>query len=229
MPVCIGGHDRPARLDGRTAIVTGAETALGRATAAGLAALGATVHPVDRRDVSLLARVRAYAATWDERPDILVHAAAVSPPRRLQTAEGHDLRLAMHVLGPHLLTKLLRPAGRVIWVTSAVLYTQRLRLDDLERSGPARTRRMQVALVREWGERVGGTAIHAVYPGRRRDAGEIVWLAAAAKPGRSTGRLWHGGTVRRAHYLPWTRDTAAERAALWDAVDAATSPPRGRS
>ena len=43
--------------------------------------------------------------------------------------------LATHVLGPHLLTKLLRPpaaaAARVIWVSSGGMYGQRLRADDL--------------------------------------------------------------------------------------------------
>ena len=228
-------HEPLPRLDGRTAVVTGADTGIARATADGLLALGATVHVVDRRDVSLLADVRAYAATWTVRPDILIHAAGVRPPRRVETAEGHELTFAVHVLGPHLLTKLLRPARRVIWVSSAVMYTRRLRLDDLEAldyspaRAYARTKRMQVALAREWGERVGGTAIHSTYSTPRRGADTILWLAAAAKPGLSTGRLWFDRAPRREHYLPCTRESAAERAALWDAVDAlVTSPPRDR-
>ena len=64
--------------------------------------------------------------------------------------------LATHVLGPHLLTRLLRPAmprgARVIWVASGGMYGQRLRADDLEyeqgeykpTTGYARTKRAQV-------------------------------------------------------------------------------------
>ena len=61
------------RLDGKVVIVTGAKAGLGRAIADGLARLGADVHVVvrgdealpgfvvHRRDVSLLADVRAFA------------------------------------------------------------------------------------------------------------------------------------------------------------------------
>ena len=40
---------------------------------------------------------------------MLVHNAGVMPAEREETAEGHERMLATHVLGPHLLTKLLRP------------------------------------------------------------------------------------------------------------------------
>src|SRR4051812_30647462 len=125
---------------------------------------------VDELDVSSLAAVRAFTAAWDGPLDILVHNAGVLPPARTLTPEGHELALATHVLGPHRLTAGLldhlraSPDGRVIWVTFGGMYAQRLRLDDLEyahgdydgTTAYARTKRMQVVLARDWGERLKG-------------------------------------------------------------------------
>ena len=175
---------RPDALRGRTAIVTGGSSGLGKATATGLARLGATVRlvvrdvgraesavaeiakqvpgaslEVDCCDVSDLVDIRRYAAEVRlDRLDVLVHNAGVLPAKRTVTSQGHELTLATHVLGPLLLTDLLRPAlaaaqGRVIFVASGGMYTQPLPADDPEyRSGPyrgatayARSKRMQVA------------------------------------------------------------------------------------
>jgi dehydrogenase/reductase SDR family member 12 len=127
---------QPDALRGQTAIVTGASSGLGKATAAGLAKLGATVRLVVRNvdraesaaaeirrdvptadlvidscDVSDLEDVRRYAAeVKSDRLDVLVHNAGVMPPRRTVSRQGHELTLATHVLGPLLLTEQLRPA-----------------------------------------------------------------------------------------------------------------------
>lgn len=124
----------PGALDGRTAIVTGARTGLGKATTIGLAALGARVHMVvrgreageavradilaqvpgaeilvDECDISLLGSVRAFAERFHGPLHVLVHNAGVMPEQRRLTDEGNELTLATHVLGPHLLTGLLAP------------------------------------------------------------------------------------------------------------------------
>jgi NAD(P)-dependent dehydrogenase (short-subunit alcohol dehydrogenase family) len=216
---------------------------------------------LDECDVSSVASVRAYAErvlAAGTPLHVLVHNAGVLPPRREATAEGHELTFATHVLGPHVLTDALLPAlragapSRVLWVTSGGMYTQPLRLDDPEftrgeysgTAAYARTKRMQVALAREWGERLDGQGIvvHAVHPGWAdtpglaeslprfktlarpllrspgQGADTIVWLAAAPEAARVTGRLWHDRRVRPFHYLRRTRDTADDRRALWDAV-----------
>lgn len=193
-------------LAGKTAIVTGAKGGLGKATAIGLARLGARVRivvrdeaggraaaadigravpgarvVVDECDVSLLSDVRRYAAEIDEPIHVLIHNAGVMPPERRETAEGNELMLATHVLGPHLMTHLLTPAltaagaARVIWISSGGMYGQRLRTDDLQyrdsqyspTTGYARTKRMQVVLASQWAEHLRGTGItvYSMHPG----------------------------------------------------------------
>ncbi|WP_343598812.1 SDR family NAD(P)-dependent oxidoreductase [Mycobacterium sp.] len=179
---------RPDALRGRTALVTGANRGLGRAIAAGLARLGATVVMTvrDRQrgeqareqmvaadpdadlrvevcDMADLAAVRAFAADLGGRVpglDVLVHNAGLLPAARTETADGHEITLATHVLGPVLLTERLLPVlaqspdSRVIFVSSGGMYTQQLPTRDPEYlRGPyrgavayARTKRMQVAL-----------------------------------------------------------------------------------
>jgi dehydrogenase/reductase SDR family protein 12 len=270
------GWEPPPRLDGKVVIVTGAKAGLGRATVEGLAQLGATVHMavrgreageavreeilqtfptatllVDELDVSLLADVRDYAAAWTGPLHAIVHNAGVMPPERGETAEGHELTLATHVLGPHELTRQL-PADRSIWVSSGGMYAQKLKVDDLEYlkgeykpvTAYARTKRMQVVLAEEWAKRLPGSVVHAVHPGwvdtpgiadglpgfkkaagrflrtPEQGADTAVWLVAAREPGECTGRFWHDRAVRPEHYTRLTRESEADRRALWSAVEA---------
>jgi dehydrogenase/reductase SDR family member 12 len=277
----------PGALRDKLAVVTGARSGIGKAVAIGLAHLGARVVMVVRdreaahaaraevvarvpgaavdleeADVSALASVRELAVRLDTPVDVLVHNAGVMPPSRQVTAEGNELTLATHVLGPHLLTRRLAPrlaetgAGRVIWVSSGGMYAQRLDLEDLENERRAyrptdvyaRTKRMQVVLAGEWARRLGGEEVdvHAMHPGwvdtpglssslpwfRRltrpllrtpaQGADTIVWLAASPEPQGHGGRLWHDRAERPEHYLSRTRETAAERRALWDACERLT-------
>lgn len=132
---------RPGALSDRRALVTGAGSGLGEATALGLARLGATVHLLARSeerarpaaeritralggdadlhlevcDVSDLDDVRRFAekfrASYDDL-EVLVHNAGVLPPERSVSVDGHELTVATHVLGPVLLTEELRPVFR---------------------------------------------------------------------------------------------------------------------
>ncbi|APE38441.1 dehydrogenase [Nocardia mangyaensis] len=128
----------PQALKGRNALVTGANSGIGKAIATGLADLGATVTlavrdttrgdaaaaeivaavpeaaiGVQRCDVADLADVRRFAADFLERTDrldVLIHNAGVMPSSRTESEQGHELCLATHVLGPILLNELLSPA-----------------------------------------------------------------------------------------------------------------------
>ncbi len=199
----------PGSLVGRTAMVTGATSGLGIATAAGLARLGATVHLVVRNpakgdtvaeqlrrdvgeqagftvwtcDVSDLDSVRAFAADVLAREtslDILVHNAGALPPTRQESAQGHELTMALHVLGPVAMTEGLLPVlagrdARVLLVTSGGMYSQALRADDPEyldgtysgATAYARGKRAQVELLPVLSERWrdAGVSVYATHPG----------------------------------------------------------------
>ena len=102
-------------------------------------------------------------------------------PERTETGSGHELTYATHVLGPHLMTTLLRRElaasddAIVIFASSGGMYTAELRDDDPEyRTGQyagakayARTKRMQVVLAQMWSEhlQLDGTAVESMHPG----------------------------------------------------------------
>ncbi|MGW7684358.1 SDR family NAD(P)-dependent oxidoreductase [Kribbella sp. NPDC054772] len=211
----------PDSLTGKTAIVTGARTGLGKATAAGLARLGATVHlavrnaekaapaladlqrevpdatfVLDECDISDLDSVRAYAATITTPIHALIHNAGVMPPERTESAQGHELTLATHVLGPLLLTELLRDQlknGRVILVASGGMYTQPLPTDPEYRDAPykgatayARSKRIQVALTPLLAADMTPTFVASMHPGWSETPGLTESLPGFSK---LTGRL----------------------------------------
>ncbi|WP_406296146.1 SDR family NAD(P)-dependent oxidoreductase [Embleya sp. NBC_00888] len=196
-----------AVLKGRTVVVTGASSGIGEAAVTGLARLGATVvlagrdeeraEAARRRVVELVpgAEVSVRRCDVGSLPDVarfakelrtehgplhaLVHNAGTMPAVRTETAEGHESSLAVHVLGPHLLSRLVAAdptsCARVVWMSSGGMYTQRLPVDDIEyQRGPyktavayARTKRMQVVLAELWAEHLGtgGPVVHATHPG----------------------------------------------------------------
>ena len=200
-------EDLDVDLSGRRCLVTGANSGIGFETALALADLGAEVGLLCRSrergeaaaarireetgnrrvwlevlDVSSLAAVREVGTRLAAGAvDVLVHNAGTLPERRVETADGLELTLATHVVGPHLLTRLLRPAlerspdGRVVWVSSGGMYTRRLELaDPCWTARPydgvvayAETKRAQVVLAELWAERLRGTGVvvNAMHPG----------------------------------------------------------------
>ncbi|MGH3876707.1 MAG: SDR family NAD(P)-dependent oxidoreductase [Actinophytocola sp.] len=210
----------PDALKDADALVTGAGSGLGTATAAGLARLGARVHllgrhldrleqaraqivgavpdavtEVEQCDLSVLARVHEFAEDFRARVPalrVLVHNAGTLAHERVETEEGNELDLATHVLGPFLLTGLLRAnlaaaaPSRVIFVTSSGMYGQRLRSEDPQYlrgdyrgiTAYARTKRMQVVLAEELAPRLAddGITVHSVHPGWAETPGLAHWL-----------------------------------------------------
>lgn len=123
-------------MSGKTCLVTGATSGIGKETALRLAMLGTTVIIVARdtargataaeeirrrvpfarvetmaADLSSLARVRRLAGEIQDRCDrldVLVNNAGVISMRRQLTADGFETTFATNHLGPFLLTNLLR-------------------------------------------------------------------------------------------------------------------------
>jgi NAD(P)-dependent dehydrogenase (short-subunit alcohol dehydrogenase family) len=197
-------RDLDVDLASRRCLITGANQGIGYEAALGLADLGAEVVllcrnlergeeaaarirdqtgnarvEVERLDVSELGNIRAVAAKLTQRPvDILIHNAGLLPDKRALTADGLELTMATHVVGPHLLTTLLQPAfskdARVIWVSSGGMYSKKLSLDDWNwetRSydgvdAYAQTKRMQVVLSELWAEHVKRkVSVNCMHPG----------------------------------------------------------------
>ncbi|HBP22469.1 MAG TPA: dehydrogenase [Planctomycetes bacterium] len=198
--------DLEVDLSGRVCLVTGANSGIGRATARELALRNATVLLLCRNpergqraedelraetgsesirfhqlDLSDLVDVRRYAAeTAPERIDVLIHNAGLLPLERQLSPQGHEITLATHVLGPLLLSQLLRERlasgarrGRIVWVSSGGMYTQALSLRDVqweERDydgvvAYAQTKRMQVVLAELLAERWPELAVNSMHPG----------------------------------------------------------------
>ena len=196
--------DKEASLRGRVCLVTGANSGLGLEAARGLAERGAAVHLLCRSagrgaaareeiarttgspaahlqvvDLSSLESIRAFARRLDAgRVDVLIHNAGLLPQERQLSPEGFELTVATHVVGPFLLTRLLRPRlqdARVIFVTSGGMYARRFALDRmLATSGRydgvssyAMTKRAQVILSDLWAAelRSSGTVVNAMHPG----------------------------------------------------------------
>ncbi|WP_370936086.1 oxidoreductase [Amycolatopsis sp. cg13] len=125
---------------GRTAVITGANSGLGRATAAALAAKGARVVlavrnlrsgreaaselpgdvEVRQLDLADLASVRAFAAEFAEPIDLLINNAGIMIPPLSRTADGFESQFGTNHLGHFALTNLLLPRirGRVVTVSS---------------------------------------------------------------------------------------------------------------
>ncbi|MET7463922.1 oxidoreductase [Nonomuraea sp. NPDC005501] len=152
--------DMPA-LDGRTAIVTGANSGIGLPTVLELARHGARVIATARSeakgeeavaavrravpgarverallDLADLASVRAFAEGVDE-VDLLINNAGVGMTPRSLTKDGFELQFGTNHLGHFALTGLLlpkllaRPGTRVVTVSSDAHTRGRLDFDDL--------------------------------------------------------------------------------------------------
>ena len=201
----------PGSMHGKRVVVTGATSGIGEAMARSFLDLGATVHLLGRNpdkvaryaaelrrdvptadlveevcDVGDLDAVRAWCADLSGRVDALhgiVHNAGTMTRQREESPQGHELTLAAHVLGPHLMTELLLPllgaadGASVVFMSSGGMYSAGLRSepDEIEFreaaydgvQGYARTKRMQVVLADAWSTRLrGGTVrVESMHPG----------------------------------------------------------------
>jgi NAD(P)-dependent dehydrogenase (short-subunit alcohol dehydrogenase family) len=139
--------------NGRTVVITGANSGIGLATARELARAGARIilavrdpargekaaatiageREVRQLDLSDLASVRAFAETWEDDLDVLVNNAGVMAPPEGRTRDGFELQIGTNHLGHFALTNLLLPRirDRVVTVSSPAHRIGTIDLEDL--------------------------------------------------------------------------------------------------
>jgi NAD(P)-dependent dehydrogenase (short-subunit alcohol dehydrogenase family) len=142
-----------SNLAGRTVVITGANSGIGRAAARTMAGAGARVvlavrdtargdeaaaaiggaTEVRRLDLADLGSVRAFAESWSGPIDVLVNNAGVMAVSEGTTKDGFETQIGTNHLGHFALTNLLLPqvADRVVTVSSTAHKMGRIDLDDL--------------------------------------------------------------------------------------------------
>ncbi|MFE5310490.1 oxidoreductase [Isoptericola sp. NPDC056605] len=190
---------------GRTVVVTGATSGIGRVTAEVLAARGArvvlAVRDVDRGraaaramsgdvvvrplDLADLASVRAFAADLAEPVDVLVNNAGVMVPPLSRTADGFELQLGTNHLGHFALTNLLLPRvrGRVVTVSSNAHRFGAIDFDDLNWD------RRRYRPMAAYGQSKLANLLFTAELQRRLTAAGTSVAAVAAHPGMAATRL----------------------------------------
>lgn len=140
-------------LQGRTVIVTGANSGIGRAAAFALARAGASVTLAVRDtakgdaaastmtghvfvrllDLADLGSVRSFVEGTEEPFDILIDNAGVMAVPEQRTVDGFEMQIGTNHLGHFALTNLLLPliSDRIVVVSSELHRRGRIDLDDL--------------------------------------------------------------------------------------------------
>jgi NAD(P)-dependent dehydrogenase (short-subunit alcohol dehydrogenase family) len=197
-------------MTGRSVIVTGANSGIGRAAAGALAATGARVvlavrspekgqaaaatmtgtTEVRRLDLASLASVREFAAEWEGDIDLLINNAGVMVPPLSRTAEGFELQFGTNHLGHFALTNLLleHVTGRVVTVSSGAHRIGRIDFEDLN------WERKPYRAWRAYGQSKLANLLFTAELQRRLSTEDSTVLATAAHPGYAATNLqFHSG------------------------------------
>jgi NAD(P)-dependent dehydrogenase (short-subunit alcohol dehydrogenase family) len=197
-------HEIPD-MSGRSVIVTGANSGIGRAAAHALAgaharvvlavrnvekgeAAGATMPgdtEVRRLDLASLASVREFASAWQGNIDLLINNAGVMVPPLTRTAEGFELQFGTNHLGHFALTNLLldHVSGRVVTVSSNGHRMGRIDFGDLN------WERKRYMRWRAYGQSKLANLLFTAELQRRLSAAGSPVLATAAHPGYASTNL----------------------------------------
>lgn len=274
----------PLDLAGKTVVITGANSGIGLAAAKEMARLGARLYLLCRNqdrgqaaleevrrcadrggtadlllaDMTSMESICTAAAALPGAPiHAIVHNAGALLGERVVTRDGLEFDMALHVVGPHLLTKLLlsrlqAAKGRVVFVSSGGMYSEKFSLaaNNWERRtydgvrAYAQAKRAQVVLSSLWAER--NLETHSMHPGwvdtpgvehslprfyratRRwlrtpeEGADTIVWLVGTPEPG-APGSFWLDRQTVSEYLLPGTREEPEERDKLWAFVESTSA------
>jgi NAD(P)-dependent dehydrogenase (short-subunit alcohol dehydrogenase family) len=196
---------------GRTAVVTGANSGLGLATARALAGAGAHVVmavrdpergaasaagiagdvEVRRLDLGDLESVRGFAHDWTGPLDLLVNNAGIMAVPAGVTVDGFELQFGTNHLGHFALTNLLLPhvTDRVVTVSSTMHRVGTIVLDDLN------WQRRPYSAERAYGQSKLANLLFTLELQRRLRAAGSAVRATAAHPGwASTNLQSHSGS-----------------------------------
>jgi NAD(P)-dependent dehydrogenase (short-subunit alcohol dehydrogenase family) len=197
-------------MTGRTVIITGSNSGIGRAAAQALVAAHARVvlavrdldkgraaaatmsgeTEVRRLDLASLGSVREFAAGWDGDIDLLINNAGVMVPPLSRTAEGFELQFGTNHLGHFALTNLLleHVTGRVVTVSSGAHRFGTIDFDDLN------WERKSYKAWRAYGQSKLANLLFTAELQRRLAASDSSVLATAAHPGYAATNLqFHSG------------------------------------
>ena len=197
-------------MQGKICLITGGNSGIGKQTAIELAELGAKVVILVRSeqkgeeaqaaiqkqsrsrevewvvcDLSIQQSIRDFAAAFQARYShlyVLINNAATIPGRRLESADGIEMQLAVNHLAPYLLTNLLRDMlkasapARVINLSSTLHRSGKIDFHDLQsKKGYSmagwvqygNTKLMNVLFTYELARRLQGTRVtaNALHPG----------------------------------------------------------------
>ena len=198
-------------MTGRTVVVTGANSGIGRAAAEALAAAGARVvlavrdttkgeaaaaampgnTEVRRLDLASLESIRAFAADWQGELSLLINNAGVMAPPLSRTADGFELQFGTNHLGHFALTNLLieHVTGRVVTVSSTAHRMGAIDFDDLN------WERKPYRRWRAYGQSKLANLLFTAELQRRLDAAGSRIIATAAHPGYAATNLqFHSGS-----------------------------------
>jgi NAD(P)-dependent dehydrogenase (short-subunit alcohol dehydrogenase family) len=192
-------------MTGRSVIVTGANSGIGRAAARALAGAGARVvlavrdldkgraaaaampgeTEVRKLDLASLSSVREFAAAWDGEIGLLINNAGVMVPPLTRTADGFELQLGTNHLGHFALTNLLleHVSGRVVTVSSGAHRFGAIDFDDLN------WERKSYKAWRAYGQSKLANLLFTAELQRRLSAAGSAVLATAAHPGYAATNL----------------------------------------
>jgi NAD(P)-dependent dehydrogenase (short-subunit alcohol dehydrogenase family) len=197
-------------MTGKTVIITGANSGIGRAAARALAAKNAHVvlavrdpdkgqtaaatmpgnTEVRRLDLASLASVREFAAGWQGDIDLLINNAGVMIPPLSRTAEGFELQFGTNHLGHFALANLLleHVTDRVVTVSSTGHRFGKIDFEDLN------WERKPYKAWRAYGQsKLANLLFTSELQRRLIDAGSPV-LATAGHPGYAATNLqFHSG------------------------------------
>jgi NAD(P)-dependent dehydrogenase (short-subunit alcohol dehydrogenase family) len=192
-------------MTGRSVIVTGANSGIGRAAAGALAGAGAHVtlavrsidkgeaaaasmpgaSEVRRLDLASLPSIREFAAAWEGDIDLLINNAGVMVPPLTRTADGFELQFGTNHLGHFALTNLLlgQVTGRVVTVSSTGHRMGSIDFDDLN------WERKPYRAWRAYGQSKLANLLFTAELQRRLSAAGSTVLATAAHPGYASTNL----------------------------------------